>query len=145
MFAGAPGVVSWGGTATPVAAGQAANDNAVEQYVAGCGIPFVDGDGRPILSKADTFYSPGWVDAVPDDSSFFIANSFETFQENPELVSGSDLTNATPLHLRLEYQQQDDTTNFFEPLNTNGDVLTSFVHIDSVLRLMPDGTLISSV
>ena len=87
----------------------------------------------------------GWVDAVPDDTSFWIGNSFETHQESPELISGSDLTNATPLHVRLEYEGTTvGTDNFFEG-KTTSDPFTSFVHIDAVLRLQQDGTLISSV
>ena len=36
------------------------------------------------------------------------------------------------------------TTTFFENKDTS-DVLTSFIHIDSVLRLQSDGTYVSSV
>ena len=76
---------------------------------------------------------------IPSDESFYIGCSFETHQEDPELVSGSDLTNATPLHVRLNYSGE---TNFYQKRETS-DPFTSFVHID-VLRLQSDGTLISS-
>lgn len=113
--------------------------------MAGIGIPFVDGKNRPVMSKRAAVGVSGWVDAVPDDTSFWIGNSFETHQESPELISGSDLTNATPLHVRLEYEgTSEGDANFFEGKSTS-DPFTSFVHIDAVLRLQQDGTLISSV
>ena len=141
LYAGAPSSVSWGHTA-----GSGGGANAVaERYVAGIGIPFVDGKNRPVMSKRAAVGVSGWVDAVPDDTSFWIGNSFETHQESPELISGSDLTNATPLHVRLEYEgTSEGDANFFEGKSTS-DPFTSFVHIDAVLRLQPDGTLISSV
>ena len=143
LYAGAPCSVSWGHTA-----GTGAGDNAIaERYVGGIGIPFVDGKNRPVMSKREAVGVSGWVDAVPDDTSFWIGNSFETHMESPELISGSDLTNATPLHVRLEYQNRDDAgvpDAFFEGKGTS-DPFTSFVHIDAVLRLQQDGTLISSV
>jgi hypothetical protein len=67
--------------------------------------------------------------------------------ESPNLISGADLTNATPLHIRLNYKDQTASTGdeqYFENMHTQ-DVFTSFIHIDSVLRMQPDGTLISSV
>ena len=64
-------------------------------------------------------------------------------------MSGSDLTNAVPLQLRLTYQgvgggtgTQDD--RFYEN-KTTSDPFTSFVHQDAILRVQPDGTVISSV
>ena len=143
LYAGAPCSVSWGHTA---GAGGGANPIA-ERYVGGIGIPFVDGKNRPVMSKREAVGVSGWVDAVPDDTSFWIGNSFETHQESPELISGSDLTNATPLHVRLEYEgtaEADGSDAFFEGKGTS-DPFTSFVHIDAVLRLQQDGTLISSV
>jgi hypothetical protein len=140
MYPGAPCAVAWGGSNLPVG-------DSGDKFVSGIGIPFVDGDNKPILSRADAFHGEGWCDLIPDDSSFFIGNSFETFMESPGLVSGSDLTNATPLHLKLKYANLTDTNapeQFFEHVSSK-DVLTSFIHIDSVLRLQPDGTLISSV
>jgi hypothetical protein len=140
MYPGAPCAVAWGGSNLPVA-------DSGDKFVSGIGIPFVDGDNKPILSRADAFRGEGWVDVIPSDEQFYIGNSFETFMESPQLVSGSDLTNATPLHLKLKYASLTDTNTpeqFFEHVS-NKDVLTSFIHIDSVLRLQPDGTLISSV
>ena len=140
MYPGAPCAVAWGGSDVPAAAGN-------DLFVSGIGIPFVDGNNKPILSRAKAFRGEGWVDIIPSDEQFYIGNSFETFMESPQLVSGSDLTNATPLHLKLKYASLTDTNTpeqFFEHVS-NKDVLTSFIHIDSVLRLQPDGTLISSV
>jgi hypothetical protein len=133
MYAGAPCQVAWAHTAKGAVARSA---------VCGIGIPFVDGQRRPILSKAVGAKIEGWCDIVPSDESFYIGCSFETHQENPELISGSDLTNSTPLHVKLQYST--DTADFYEKWETS-DVFTSFVHIDSVLRLQADGTLISSV
>ena len=147
MYAGAPCQVVWAHTATVKLDGTAAvgADAMAARQVAGIGIPFVDGQNRPILSQRVGTAFRGWVDAVPDDTSFWIGNSFETHQESPELISGSDLTNATPLHVRLEYEGTTaGTDNFFEGKGTS-DPFTSFVHIDAVLRLQQDGTLISSV
>ena len=74
----------------------------------------------------------------------------ETFQQASGIVSGSNLTNATPLHIQLEYQAMEDEVgnaaaklNFYEYVNKS-DVLTTYVHTDQVLRLAPSGTLISS-
>jgi hypothetical protein len=96
MYAGAPTSVAWAhtahaGGANPIAARQ----------VAGIGIPFVDGSGRPILSSRVAAAFKGWVEVLPEDNGFYIGCNFETFPEETGLVSGSDLTNATPLHLRL--------------------------------------------
>ena len=66
---------------------------------------------------------------------------FDTDKE-VSLVSGSDLTNSTPLHVRLRYSTAGGT--FYEK-RENSDPFTSFVHIDAVLRLTPSGELISSV
>ena len=139
MYAGAPSAMSWGGQ----------NDDTTKDglFLAGIGVPFVDGDNRPILSKAPAFHSEGWVDVIPSDEQFYIGNSFETFMAEHSLVSGADLTNATPLHLRLRYAKMNDTSDpeqFYESIS-NKDVLTSFIHVDAVLRVQPDGTLISSV
>jgi hypothetical protein len=139
MYAGAPCSMAWGGQ----------NDDTTKDglFLAGIGVPFVDGDNRPILSKANAFHSEGWVDIIPSDEQFYIGNSFETFMESPQLVSGSDLTNATPLHLRLKYAKMNDTSGpeqFYESVS-NKDVLSSFISVDAVLRMQPDGTLISSV
>ena len=147
MYAGAPCQVTWAHTAAVKDDGTAAVGAGAmaARQVAGIGIPFVDGQNRPILSQRVGTAFRGWVDAVPDDTSFWIGNSFETHQESPELISGSDLTNSTPLHVRLEYEGEFvNTTNFFSGKAVS-DPFTSFVNIDAVLRLQPDGTVISSV
>ena len=97
MYAGAPTMVTWGGLKND---GSANNDI----FVSGLGVPFVDSNNHPILSKEPAFRQEGWCDLIPSDENFYISNNFETFMENSELVSGSDLTNATPLHIRLIYQ-----------------------------------------
>ena len=133
MYPGSPCSVRW-----------SSENGAQGGYVSGIGVPFVDGKNRAILSKQNTFISEGWVDAIPDDTAFYLGCSFETHQESPELVSGSNLTNATPLHLQLEYSSPSDGGQFYEPRH-NSDQFVSFVNIDAVLRLQPDGTLVSSV
>ena len=67
-------------------------------------------------------------------------------EENMAMVSGADLTNMTPLHVRLAYENVSagDLNTFYAPSHDT-DPFTTFVHVDSVLRLQPDGTLISSV
>ena len=89
----------------------------------------------------------GWVEILSNDSRFFIGCSMESHpEENMAMVSGSDLTNMTPLHVRLEYENVSagDLNTFYAPKHDT-DPFTTFVHADSVLRLQPDGTLISSV
>ena len=140
MYAGAPCNVAWAHTKGVKDDGSA---GGVERdAVAGLGVPFVDGQRRPILSKSVGFKQAGWVDVVPSDSSFYIGCSFETHPEEVSLVSGSDLTNSTPLHVRLRYSS--GAGDFYEPRQSS-DPFTSFVHIDAVLRLTPSGELISSV
>jgi hypothetical protein len=140
MYAGSPASVAWAHTA------HVGGANAIAaRQVAGLGIPFVDGSGRPITSGRVASAFKGWVEVLPEDSGFFIGCNFETFPDEQNLVSGSDLTNATPLHLRLEYDSAvDGKTNFFE-MKDNSDPFTSFVNIDAVLRLQEDGTVVSSV
>lgn len=137
LYAGAPEQIFWG--YDNLAADQAG------KYIGGLGVAFVDGKNNPIFSKVDAFGKDGWVDILPTDEQFYIANSFETHGSNaPDLVSGSDLTNATPLLLRLRYQKNEGQGNFFRA-KAKEDTFTSFVAIDSVCRLQPDGLLISSV
>lgn len=116
-----------------------------EKIAMGIGIPFVDGQNRPVFCRTAGFiHLAGWCDILPDDSSFFIGNSFETHHENSRLISGADLTNAVPLLCSLTYTEgTNGTDNFFE-YRADGDPLTSFVHYDAVLRIEPDGTVISS-
>jgi hypothetical protein len=140
MYAGAPCNVAWAHS-KGVLANAGGDGTKARQAVAGVGIPFVDGQRRPILSKDVGFIKAGWVDIIPSDESFYIGCSFETHPEEVALVSGSDLTNSTPLHVRLRYSTATD----FNELRDNSDPFTSFVHIDAVLRLTPSGELISSV
>ena len=140
MYAGAPCNVAWAHSKGVLA--NASDGTKTREAVSGLGIPFVDGQRRPILSKSVGFKQAGWVDVVPSDSSFYIGCSFETHPEEVSLVSGSDLTNSTPLHVRLRYSTEVGT--FFEKRQSS-DPFTSFVHIDAVLRLTPSGKLISSV
>ena len=140
MYAGAPCNVAWAhGVGANPAVGKTARPR---EAVSGLGIPFVDGQRRPILSKETGFKQAGWVDIIPSDASFYIGCSFETHPEEVSLVSGSDLTSSTPLHVRLRYSS--GAGNFYEPRQSS-DPFTSFVHIDAVLRLTPSGELISSV
>ena len=145
MYAGSPSAFAWGYEKSAVVGSLLAG-----RQLAGIGIPLVDGMNRPILSKRKLAIFEGWLDVVPDDSSFYVGNSFETHMESQELISGSDLTNATPLHVRLKYASHlaadasTDADNFFEDLSAS-DQLCSMVHIDAVLRVQPDGTVISSV
>jgi hypothetical protein len=143
MYHGAPTHVAWAHTAS----GAAGAGTMLARQVVGVGVPFVDGSNRPILSKREGTAFKGWVEILPDDDSFFLGCNFETHPESTGLVSGSDLTNATPLHLRLEYTTGTDAaggSNFFQHRDGN-DPFTSFVHIDAVLRLQEDGTVVSSV
>jgi hypothetical protein len=148
MYAGSATHVAWAHTAS----GAGGVGAMAARQVVGVGVPFVDGSNRPILSKRVGTAFKGWVEILPDDSSFFLGCNFETHPESSQLVSGSDLTNATPLHLRLTYQnsggvdQAGNTaqTGFYEKRD-NSDPFTSFVHIDAVLRLQEDGTVVSSV
>jgi hypothetical protein len=141
MYAGSPCNVAWAHT-KGVKADGVTDGGVPRDAVAGLGVPFVDGQRRPILSKSVGFKKAGWVDVVPSDKSFYIGCSFETHPEEVSLVSGSDLTSSTPLHVRLRYNS--GAGDFYEPRQSS-DPFTSFVHIDAVLRLTPSGELISSV
>jgi hypothetical protein len=141
MYSGSACAVSWGHSA-----GDGGGANAMEQrHVAGCGIPFVDGQNRPILSKKSACGFAGWVDAIASDESFYISNNLETFQESP-LISGSDLSSAVPLFLRLEYESgQGSSAESFYEKRDQSDSFQSYIMVDSVLRLMANGQFISSV
>jgi hypothetical protein len=81
------------------------------------------------------------MDQIPDDSKFYMGMSFETHDEHESMVSGTDLTNTVPLHLNLKFST---TGGCQERINT-GDIITSFVHYDCILRIEPDGGVISSM
>lgn len=138
--------VIYPGSPSPVLFGHEGNTGgtAAEKLACGIGIPFVDGNNHPIFSRSAMVYGSGWCDVIPTDEDFYISQNFETHSETSKMISGSDLTNSTPLICRLTYTSANNTaTNFFD-MRENGDVLTSFVHVDSVLRIEPDGTVISS-
>jgi hypothetical protein len=80
------------------------------------------------------------MDQVPDDSKFYIGMSFETHDEHESMVSGTDLTNTVPLHLNLKF----DTSKNAQESNQTGDIITSFIHYDCILRIEPDGNVVSS-
>ena len=143
MYAGAPTQMCWGfSDVVASATGQLA---IPEAYVSGIAIPFVDGLNRPILSNATGLTFEGWVEVMPSDESFYMGCNFQTHQESSGLISGSDLTNASPLLVKLAYDSSvADTTNFYEKRDPV-DLLTSFVQIDSVLRIEPNEDIISSI
>jgi hypothetical protein len=90
--------------------------------------------------KARFFWTSCIMDQVPDDSKFYMAMSFETHQEHESMVSGTDLTNTVPLHLNLKFSGDNHVQ---EKINT-GDIITSFINYDCVLRISPDGNVITS-
>ena len=69
---------------------------------------------------------------------------FESAQESPELISGSNLTGSTPLIVKLNYNNTDNGMTNFHEGRDNSDLFTSFVHIDAVLRITDTGNVISS-
>lgn len=136
LYAGAPTAIAWGYT-TPTAMTPAS------KHVAGLAIPFCDGQNNPVFSKQACVHGRAWIDCLPDDSSFYIGCNFETHGSTlPDSVSGADLTNLTPLMLKLEFQQESES-NIYEA-RKDTDIVNTFVCIDAVLRLANDGTLISS-
>ena len=82
------------------------------------------------------------LDQIPDDSKFYIGMSFETHDEHEAMVSGTDLTNTVPLHLNLTFKTGSDDIQ--APVR-QGDLITSFIHYDCVLRVEPDGNVVSSM
>jgi hypothetical protein len=92
-------------------------------------------------SKARFYWNTCVMDQVPDDSKFYIGIKFETHNEHGSMVSGTDLTNTVPLHLNLKFNSGENKIN--EKIS-NGDIITSFVHYDCILRIEPDGSTISS-
>ena len=80
------------------------------------------------------------MDQIPDDSKFYIGMSFETHDEHSSLISGTDLTNTVPLHLNLKFNMSDSN----QEKVSQGDIITSFIHYDCILRLEPDGNVVTS-
>ena len=80
------------------------------------------------------------MDQIPDDSKFYLGMSFETHDEHSSLISGTDLTNTVPLHLNLKFNMSDSN----QEKVSQGDIITSFIHYDCILRLEPNGDVITS-
>ena len=100
-------------------------------------------DAQFDFSAGDTgrfFWNSCVMDQVPDDSKFYIGMSFETHDEHESMVSGTDLTNTVPLHLNLKFSG----TNTVQEKVKTGDIITSFIHYDCILRIEPDGNVVSS-
>lgn len=85
----------------------------------------------------------GYLDVVPDDSRFYISQSFETHESHEELISGSDLTNTVPLHLNLKFDKQGSGSH--SDAAQDGDIVTSFINFDAALRIDPTGDITSSM
>jgi hypothetical protein len=142
MYPGSPAPIAWGYSAV---AGSATKTALPETYVAGIGIPFVDGLNRPILCNKVGMTFEGWVEMIADDSQFYLGCSFESAQESPELVSGSNLTGSTPLIVKLQYDNTVNDTKNFNEGRDQSDIFTSFVHIDAVLRVTDSGDVMTSL
>ena len=80
---------------------------------------------------------------VADDSSFYIGQSFETHAEHDRIVSGSDMTSVVPLHMNMKFSDTSINGNPHAPVK-QGDLLTAFIHLDAILRIEPDGSVVSS-
>ena len=99
------------------------------------------------LVTADT-YAYGatnavYLDVVADDRDFYIGQSFETHAEHDRIVSGSDMTSVVPLHINIKFSDVALGGNPHPPVK-QGDLLTAFIHLDAILRVMPDGSCVSS-
>ena len=99
------------------------------------------------LETADT-YAYGakncvYLDVVADDSDFYIGQSFETHAEHDRIVSGSDMTSVVPLHINMKFSDVALGGNPHPPVK-QCDLLTAFIHVDSILRIEADGSVISS-
>ena len=84
------------------------------------------------------------LDLVPDDSDFYIGQSFETHEEHESMVSGMDTTNTVPLHVNLKFAPGTAAGGANLPVKTS-DLLTAFLHYDAVMRIEPDGSVVSSM
>ena len=84
-----------------------------------------------------------YLDVVPDDSRFYLSQSFETHESHEELISGSDLTNTVPLHLNLKFEAVEGAGH--SDAAQDGDIVTSFIHFDAALRIDPTGDITSSM
>ena len=90
-----------------------------------------------------------YIQKVPDDTDYFIGQSFETHEEHESMISGMDTTNVVPLHINLKFSSTKNLATGVNPyFNSDikqGDLLTAFLHYDAVLRIEPDGSVISSM
>jgi hypothetical protein len=95
--------------------------------------------GATVYTAGDACY----LDRVPSDDDFYIGQSFETHDEHSAMISGTDLTNTVPLHINLKFM--DTGGDIINPPVKQGDLLTAFLHYDAVLRIEPDGSVVSSM
>lgn len=90
-----------------------------------------------------------YIQKVPDDSDYFIGQSFETHEEHESMISGMDTTNVVPLHINLKFQttanNAEGKSKYMNADIKQGDLLTAFLHYDAVLRIEPDGSVVSSM
>ena len=84
------------------------------------------------------------MDRVPFDTDYYIGQSFETHEEHEKLISGIDTTNTVPLHINMKFAPTTELTNP-NPPSKQGDLLTAFLHYDAVIRIEPDGSVVSSM
>ena len=111
----------------------------------GVGIPLVDGQGNTIHTKDKVYVNvAGYLDVLASDEDFYIGQTFETFDQHGSLISGSDLTRTTPLHLTLNFKDAVDSNKHINQPLEAGDLATSFVQYDAIMKILPDGLVISS-
>ena len=111
----------------------------------GVGIPLVDGQGNLIHTKTQALVNvAGYLDVLASDEDFYIGQTFETFDQHGSLISGSDLTRTTPLHLTLNFKDAVDSNKHINQPLEAGDLATSFVQYDAIMKILPDGLVISS-
>lgn len=94
-------------------------------------------------SVANWLHGKCYLDRVPSDTDYYIGQSFETHEEHEKLISGMDTTNTVPLHINLKFGNT-LTANPNPPIK-QGDLLTAFLHYDAVMRIEPDGSVVSSM
>ena len=95
-------------------------------------------------SKANWLGGKCYLDRVPFDTDYYIGQSFETHEEHEKLISGMDTTNTVPLHINMKFAATTDRANP-NPPSKQGDLLTAFLHYDAVIRIEPDGSVVSSM
>jgi hypothetical protein len=55
-----------------------------------------------------------------------------------------DTTNTVPLHINMKFASTVERLNP-NPPSKQGDLLTAFLHYDAVIRIEPDGSVVSSM